>query len=226
MTQDSFADAVFQAGKIADHPRLSVYANGVTKSLISVLEAGFPVIRQLVGSAFFAEMALIFVRSHPPKSRMMMLYSTEFAVFLQDFPPVATLPYLPDMARLEQALRESYHAADALPMDPDALSGMTETHRLHFAPSLRIVRSTWPILAVWRAHVGGIAPNGPADVVILRPGFDPAPHALPIGGATLLEALLSGATLGHALSISPPELDLAAVLTLLLNEKALIGLSQ
>lgn len=95
--------------------RFDVYRNNVASGLTRALEASFPVIRALVGEAFFGAMAVEFLRAHPPKSRLMMLYSDAFPPFLATFPPVADLAYLPDVARLEQALRESYHAADAPP---------------------------------------------------------------------------------------------------------------
>ena len=97
--------------------RFSVYRNNVIAGLTAVLEAAFPVIRTLVGSEFFAAAAAVFVRAHPPKSRIMMLYGARFPDFLSAFEPAADYAYLPDVARLEQALRESsrHFANDAKP---------------------------------------------------------------------------------------------------------------
>ncbi len=90
-------------------------------------------------------MAGVFLRAYPPRDRVLMLYGAEFPEFLGAFQPVAHLGYLPDVARLEQALRESYHAADHRAAD---LSGMTPeallTRRLRLAPSARLLRSRWP----------------------------------------------------------------------------------
>ena len=54
--------------------RFSVYRNNVASSLTRALEAAFPTVRKLVGDEFFAAMAGVFLRAHPPQSRMLMLY--------------------------------------------------------------------------------------------------------------------------------------------------------
>ena len=211
--------------------RFAVYRNTVAVGLTEALQTSFPVVRKLVGEAFFAAMAGVFLRRHPPKSQIMMLYGDAFADFLAVFPPVAHLGYLPDVARLEQALRESYHAADASPIAADALAAIPEAtllaSRLTFAPAVRLVCSPWPIHAIWLANAqAGPAPQpGAEDVLLLRPGFDPAPHLLPKGGGAFIATLLQGATLAEALFAAGPGLDLPAVLALLLNGRAITGVS-
>jgi len=118
--------------------RFDVYRNNVTLGLIRVLQAGFPATRTLVGEDFFAAMAREFLRAHPPKTRMMMLYGDEFAGFIAGFAPAAALGYLPDVARLEQAIRQSYHAGDAAPMDAAVFAGMNEGRLMALRFPLRL----------------------------------------------------------------------------------------
>jgi len=84
--------------------RFSVYRNNVASSLVRALEAAFPTVRKLVGDEFFAAMAGAFCLDHPPRSRMLMLYGDALPGWLESFPPVAHLGYLPDVARLDQAM--------------------------------------------------------------------------------------------------------------------------
>ncbi|MDP3194960.1 DUF2063 domain-containing protein [Tabrizicola sp.] len=212
--------------------RFSVYRNNVASSLTRALEAGFPTVRALVGDPFFAAMALIFLRAHPPRSRMLMLYGDEFPAFLAGFPPVAHLGYLPDVARLELAMRESYHAADSTPL-PEAefqrlLGAEIAGLRLRLAPAVRLLRSNWPVVSIWATHhEDGPKPRPVAeDALILRPDFDPHPHRLPTGGADLVDGLLSGRTLGESLDKAGPGMDLAAILGLLISGRAIIGVSE
>lgn len=202
--------------------RFDVYRNNVAGGLTRALEAGFPAVRRLVGEEFFAAMAGVFLRSHPPRDRMLMLYGAEFPAFLGAFQPAAHLGYLSDVARLEQALRESYHAADHQAVDfaalpPEALL----TRRLKLAPSARLLRSPWPVRAIWAANLrGGSAPvAGAEDVLVLRRGFDPEPHLLPQGGAEFVAALGKGESLSAAMDAAGEVAG--AVLALLVAQGAI-----
>jgi hypothetical protein len=199
--------------------RFDVYRNNVAGGLTRALEAGFPAVRKLVGAEFFAAMAGVFLRAHPPCDRVLMLYGAEFPAFLAAFPPVAHLGYLPDVARLEQALRESYHAADHRPA---SLAGLAAEvllgRRLPLAPSARLVRSRWPVHAIWAANLrDGPAPGtGAQDVLVARALFDPEPHLLPPGGGDFVAALSDGLPLGVAMDRAGDEAG--AVLGLLLAQ--------
>jgi hypothetical protein len=209
--------------------RFDVYRNNVTLGLIRVLQAGFPVTQSLVGEAFFIAMAGEFVRANPPRSRIMMLYGDTFAPFIEGFPPAASLAYLPDVARLEQAIRQSYHARDAAPIDATTLANLDEgallALRFTFAPAMGVLQSPWPIHAIWAAHMTrGNAPVMQAEgVIILRPNFDPQPHVLPQGSYPVLAALIAGARLGDALTCAPRAFDLGHLLGLLLSGAAITG---
>ncbi len=216
------------AGQPAER-RFRVYRNNVAGGLTRALEAGFPAVRKLVGEPFFAAMAGVFLRAHPPESRILMLYGADFPAFLTDFPPVSHLGYLPDVARLEQAIRESYHAADHRPAD---LSGITPdqllTRRIRLAPSARLVTSLWPVHSVWLANMRGGGRPAPTaeDVLVLRAGFDPEPHLLPPAGAALIKALDAGQRLTDAIDNSGAEATAGAVLGLLVQSGAIAEITE
>ncbi|TRD20634.1 DNA-binding domain-containing protein [Palleronia caenipelagi] len=206
--------------------RFDVYRNNVIVGLIDALETGFPVVAKLIGAENFRQMARVFARAHPPGSPLMMYYGAEMPEFLANLPQLSHLGYLPDIARLELALRESYHAADADPIDPQGLASVDPDRLcLHLAPSLRIVTSAWPIYDIWRFNSEENAPKPRAeaqDVVILRPEFDPAPHLLPSGAAAALASIGAGAPLGAL----DPEVDLQTLFALLLGHGAVTGFAE
>ncbi|MGB3315960.1 MAG: DNA-binding domain-containing protein [Albidovulum sp.] len=211
--------------------RFDVYRNNVTVSLTEALRQAFPVIRKLVGEEFFTAMAREHVRAHPPTSPLMMHYGRDMPVFLEAFPPVQHLGYLPDIARLELTLRESYHAADATPVAAEALQALPPdallASRLSLAPSLRLLRSRWPVHAIWSANMRGTeAPKEATaeDVLIARPEFDPEPHRLPDGAAPFVTALMRGAIVAEALDAGA-EFDLTATLGLLLATCAITAIN-
>lgn len=219
--------------------RFSVYRNNVAGSLTEALRAGFPVVEKLLGVAYFSALAGVFLRAHPPKSRIMMLYGSEFAAFLEKFPPLAHLPYLPDVARLEQALREAFHASDSQGAERASLALSPErflSARVTFVPALRVVQSSYPIVSIWRAN----AENGPApvmqaeDALIVREGYDTSVHLMPPGGAAFMTALATGKTVeaatdlagNAAAKIENQGFDLAAMIALLIHNSAIAAIKE
>ena len=234
-SQSAFRTALFDAGLPAPDGltgpagrpvgnRFNVYRNNVVVSLTEALQSSFPVVQKLVGQEFFIAMAGLIIRQHPPSSPLLMFYGEAMPAFLAGFPPARDLGYLPDIARLELALRQSYHAADAVPVTGAALAAVAPealpSLRLTLTPATRMIRSQWPIHAIWRFNSVETAPKPTMqaeDVLILRPAFDPEPHLLPAGAAAVLAALTEGLPLGQAAESADPQPDIAALLTLLLQ---------
>ncbi len=227
---DGLTDAEAQpAGR-----RFSVYRNNVAVSLTDAMHQAFPVITKLLGAQNMDGLSGIFLRQHPPTSPLMMFYGEAFPAFLANMPQLSHLAYLPDVARLELALRQSYHAADSQAAPTDALAVPPEDvmqARLTFAPSMRIIRSDWPVHAIWRFNSEPDAPKpttGAEDVLITRPEFDPAPHLLPPGGANWIGHIQSGNTIGEAFektASETPDFDLGTTLALLLQGGAITSVT-
>lgn len=243
--QTRFHDALLDAARdipagLSDgqgHPagrRFSVYRNNVAVSLTEALELSFPAIRKLIGEDNFRKVAGLFLRQHPPSTPMIMYYGDEFPDFLQSFTPLSSIGYLPDVARLEQALRESYHAADAPPADAGVLQKLAPEDlaqvRMTLAPSIRLVRSPWPIHAIWAYNMEDGAPKpqeGAQNVLITRPKFDPLAAPVADGTATFIQALQSDRPLADAAEAAATDsnFDLAQALALLLDGCAITDIS-
>ena len=214
--------------------RFAVYRNNVAVSLTEALETAFPVIAKLLGAQNFRTLAGVFLRQHPPSSPLMMFYGAEMPGFLENFPPVQSLGYLPDIARLELALRHAYHSEDAQVLDPEVLERIAPDAlmdlRVKLAPATQVVRSPWPIHAIWIYNMTTDAPKpqmSAQDVLITRPAFDPVQTLLPLGGAKFIEALRNG-TLGAAIETAAAieGFDLTTTLGALLSSGALSQLHE
>ncbi|WP_164659949.1 DNA-binding domain-containing protein [Tropicibacter sp. Alg240-R139] len=245
VTQDQFRAALLDSSQAVpdglldakDGPagrRFNVYRNNVAVSLTEAMHQAFPVITKLLGVQNMDGLAGIFLRQHPPSSPLMMHYGEAFPEFLAEMQQLSHLGYLPDVARLELALRRSYHAADSTPISPEELAIEPEVlmgATLEFAPATHLIRSQWPIGSIWTFNTvdGSPKPQSVAeDVLITRVEFDPEPHVLPAGGADWIEALLAGQTIGEAHEIAEglsPGFDLGATLALLLQGGAIITLT-
>lgn len=196
--------------------RFAVYRNNVAHSLAQALARRFPVIERLVGATFFAAMAREFIAAHPPRSPVLQEWGGAFPGFLTTFPPVAALPYLADVALIELARGQAYHAADARPINPDRLPTRSAL-RLH--PSLRMLHLTHPGVSIWQANQPGRdgrvkAAGCETALIWRRPDFDVAVKALSPLDAAFLDALREGRTLEAAAMLTDP----VPMLTLLLRD--------
>ena len=96
-----------------DARRFAVYRNNVAVGLIGALEARYPVARRIVGPEAFRAMARAFVEAHKPRSPVLIAYGAVFPDFIEAQGPNPDLRRLADVARLENAWVEAYHAEDA-----------------------------------------------------------------------------------------------------------------
>ncbi|MBI2737113.1 MAG: putative DNA-binding domain-containing protein [Rhodospirillales bacterium] len=202
--------------------RFAVYRNNVVASLTEALMAAFPAVCRIVGDEFFRAMARSYVRSDPPTSPILLDYGAGFPDFVATFEPAMTLPYLPDVARIERAWIEAYHAPEALALQVSDLADI-EADRLaeiHLAlhPSLRIVRSRLPALTIWRMNVANGVPGpvdlaaGEEDTLVARPAAEVEVRSMPPGGAEFVTSLADGKSIAKAMKAAvtaAPRFDLS-----------------
>jgi hypothetical protein len=215
--------------------RFAVYRNNVVLSLIEALAETFPVTRALAGEDAFREMARIFVRRSPPRSPVLAFYGRDFPAFIAGFEPTV----LADVARLEMAYVDAFHAADAEPVPMPALQAALANPdnlpalgiRLH--PSLKVLRSRVAQVSLWAAYqghgeLGAVDPNVPEHAWVLRNGLVVEVRRMSAGDCRFAESLASGLALGlaaEAASDEDAEFDLANCLATLLRAQAIIGLT-
>ncbi len=200
--RDHAPDAVPAGFSGAAARRFRIYRNNVRVTLIEALAMAYPAVARLVGTPFFERMANVYAAGHPAHARTLNLYGGEFADFIAGFAPARELPYLADTARLERAVLESLHAADAPALDPTALTALgadLATLRLAPHPATRLVRSEYPIADIWHANAGDEEPDadlvlttGAAAALVVRPGFSVSVEALAPGQCAFAETLLAG----------------------------------
>ena len=197
-----------------DARRFAIYRNNVAVGLITSLEARYPITRRLVGDEFFRGMAHAFATTNKPASPVLLAYGAGFSAFVESFPPAQAIPYLGEVARLENAYVESYHSSEAAPMPLADLAGI-EAERLgelvfHFHPAVRLLSLTHPAASIWAAHQLSSDLASPIgwrreDVIVTRPHADVSIRILPPGGWSFVSALIEGASLAQAAAVSALE---------------------
>lgn len=247
-TQNAFAAGLFAQSPVPSgltawnsgvpERRYDVYRNNVAASLTAALASRFPATERIVGPDFFRAMAQAFLQRHPPRSPLLLCYGDDFPDFVVDFEPAETLAYLPDVMRLEVARGRAYHAADATPLDPQALAAVTPDRlgALVFTPhpALSILTSTHPVVTIWAMNAGErpLAPlddRQGEDALIVRPRMIVDVVSLPPGGASFFRQLAAGAPLAEAADDAArahANFDLSANLAILLRSGAFTAFNE
>jgi uncharacterized protein (UPF0276 family) len=217
--------------------RFAVYRNNVVSGLIDTLQAAFPAVCRIVGPEFFRAMARVYVAQEPPDSPILLGYGAGLPDFIGTFEPAATLPYLSDVARIERAWAGAYHAADVSSLDlsvlaqiaPDALSGL----ELRLGPWVRLIRSAFPALTIWRMNVGDGVPAavdleaGGENVLVARPGTEVELRLLSPANSEFVQSLIDGRPVIDAASAALAvdcHFDLSLNLVELLQSGIVVGI--
>lgn len=188
--------------------RIAVYRNTVQASLTDVLAAAYPVVRRIVGEAFFAGLARRYIAAHPPAAPQLSDYGAAMADFIAAAEPLRPLAYLPDVARLEWARGEAYFAADAETLAAQTLAAVPPVDlpdvRWTLHPATRLVISDFPIHRIWQVNQPEVAEVPEVDmtvaeaVLVSRARHQVTARKLSAGDAAMLAAMAAGATLAEA----------------------------
>jgi hypothetical protein len=219
------------ADRLGAPARLAVYRHHVFTSLTATLESTYPVVVRLVDPRFFRFAADRYIRIHPPSSPCLFEYGATFPDFLAEFAPSRWLAYLPDVARLEWAMNVALHAPDAATIERVTLA---RGARITLHPSVSLLRSPWPIDAIWRANQPGTVDDrvdldaGRVCLQVWRAGDDVLFRALSPAALVLREAIVRTGSLEAAAEEAlgaDAGIDLAACIAELLDEEVLIARS-
>lgn len=222
-------------GKAADK-RFNVYRNNVTVSLINALAAAYPATMRITGEPFFRAMARFHVREMPPTSPLLFEYGRDFPDFIAHYEHARSMPWLADVARIERAWLDAYHAADAAVLQPEDLAAVptellgdlvVEAH-----PAARIARSDYPAVTIFSVNrasetVGRIETTAAESALVTRPMLEVEVRRLAPGVDRFLGGLFAGEPLGSAAAAAGadcPNFDLAAAIRTMLEAGAVAAI--
>lgn len=189
---------LFASGPVEIRRALEVHRSTVTSAFIRALAIAYPTVEALVGTAFFERMALDYHQVCPEADATLCDYGNCFPCFVAAQEDAHRLPYLGDVALLDQAVDQSQRAGDryerfaidlAVSVDlPKSLSVLTlafpateiraavydnderALETLDIAPRRRAA-------AIWRSGrnvvVSSIAPAAAVFIAALKSGEEP-----------------------------------------------------
>ncbi len=144
---------VINDGRFPANSLMQVYRNNYFISLTDALRSIFVSTEKLVGEGFFAFIADGYIRKYPSTSGNLHDFGHRFSDYISDVEQASSLPYLPDVARLDWKWHRAYHAADAAPVSADKLAAFEpENYGLltfELLPSLSFTQSNYSISDIW-----------------------------------------------------------------------------
>ena len=93
--------------------RVEIYANAYFYRLLECLGEDFPATLAVLGADNFPALVKEYLLEHPPTEPSILYAGLYLADFLNDHPFAERWPFISDLARLERAVLDVFHAADA-----------------------------------------------------------------------------------------------------------------
>jgi uncharacterized protein (UPF0276 family) len=193
-----------------DPAGLGIYRGNLASAWRRALASSYPVLRRLLADERFDGIARAYGRAHPARDPDLNRFGAGLAAFLEASPAESDCrqEWLPDLARLEWLVHESWYAPDAA--DAKALAVLAslspqqfEASRAVLHPSLRLLASNWAVAACWLGHQpdGAPAPEAtprPGHALILRARWRVAVREIGAAEHAALARLAAGGTFGAA----------------------------
>lgn len=180
--------------------RFDVHRRNRLHALTEALMARHPLLVAIVGEEFARALVNAFVSRVPPRSASLLDYGRDLGDFLDAFPPARSVACVPDIARFESTLQDSFDAAEALPLELRELAARDGEALLRTSfvshPATRFFPSAHPVATLWHAHRAARAP-APLEryagecAVIVRPHAEVGVLAFPIEARRFLQSLFA-----------------------------------
>lgn len=196
--------AAFPEGLFADTPErallgLKAHANTISHARLVALEETYPRTREHLGEADFNALSRDFVDRAEVRPRKLMQLGADFANYLADQRRDAAAI---DLARIEWAWLQSYHAAEAEALELANLAGLDEQGLLDLVlalhPSARLIE-TQTALALLIPEVADSATPDMRHLLITRPAHEVMLHPLAAISAALLRQAQFPVSMGNLL---------------------------
>jgi hypothetical protein len=177
---------------------LKAHANTISHARLVALKETFPLTQEALGDEQFNQLARHYVETATARACDANVIGQPFPHFLTTSP---TDPAIVELANIEWAWLESYHAAEASPLSPADLTELDEASLLALPVALHPSARLLPIAHPLAAPLGALAGLQPFALLALRPAAEVRLMPLdPAQAAILQAAQQKDSTLGNLLS--------------------------
>lgn len=134
----------------------AIYQNSVIGLKQKSLQTIYAVCHRLVGTEFFIAMITEYIQQTPSRSADLAHYGATLAEFIEHFIPAKSLPYLPDVARLEWAWHRLYSHRFTAPLDFQKLQLRYQENNSDIIFILgdhcTLLQSIYPVHQIWEVN--------------------------------------------------------------------------
>ena len=146
------------SARLSPQQQFAAYRGSVVGNLSNVLADIFPSVNRCLGENFFEAMGLRYIDRHPSTSPSLDNYGQAFPTFCDNFTPLKEYPYIGDLARIDWAWHQAFHALDEQVLSLTAIQGLEPEQYLALSlqpsESLHIIDSSYPIFRIWQLTSG------------------------------------------------------------------------
>ena len=224
----------FHSGATAPRRPVSARRRTGAASLVETLAARYPVVRKLLSEAGFQALAQCYAAIEPSAPGSLAHYGQTFPDFLRKLGGRVPVDYLADLADFENARARAQCAPSVEPLGIAAFSDLSaslfSSCRVTLHPSVRLVRSRFPVVSLWEANQPGrghaVTQRDAQSALVARVRDSVETWLLPAGGFSFFSALMAGASLQQAIDGAPEGFDLAANLTMLVASGLVVAIAR
>jgi hypothetical protein len=152
--------------RLSAEERVDLYASMYFYRILDVLKEDFPATLAVLGAERFHNLATGYLIEYPPEHFSISYAGNHLADFIREHPLREKFPFLADLARLERALIEVFHAADATPLDAERMRAIPPSDwpslNLKLHPAHQMLQLEWDVGTILKEVERGEKPSPPA----------------------------------------------------------------
>lgn len=204
-----FVESVQGGGKLSAADAVAVYRGGYPARMSEALGETFEACWRVLGDEEFLEACKIFCRSVPSTSHNLSDYGESFPDFLLNRFQAET-PFIGDLARLEWAYKDLFHARPHTALTAEQLSvAVKENSVLVFGSAVQLLSFDFKVVDIWRRDRSDATPLSRSDwdgkecaLLYKSGGTQVFSRVLAAPEASVINSILNGISLDNTLAAS------------------------
>ncbi|MBI1205719.1 MAG: hypothetical protein GC191_00365 [Azospirillum sp.] len=204
---DGFAESIAPGPRASVETMLGVYRHAYRARLLEALAVAFPILKEIVGDATFAQIGHGYIADQPSPYRSIRWFGDGLPRFLAEHPDWAGSPWLSELAAFEWTLGTCFDGPDATPVDVAEVAAVPPEAwpdlRLRLLPTACRLTLAWGVPQAWRAITDGAAEippplryDPPVTWLFWRPDLQSRFRSLEAGEEAALDAVIAGSCFG------------------------------